>query len=125
MHEGPFASRGDRSGARIRQAFLPTLEQYGADLVLSGHDHSYARGQKAGVAYVVSDSGPKFYDTSSKDWTRGGATRLTSAYRTSTYQVVDVSPDALTVRAIVGHRGKGATPTARVGDVLDTFTLTP
>jgi len=123
MHSGPFASRGDRTHAAMREAFLPTFEKYGADLVLSGHDHSYARGSKAGVVYLTSVSGPKYYDTSAADWERGAAVRAKAAYRTSTYQAITVTPTEIAVRAIVGHRGAGATPATKVGQVLDCFTL--
>ena len=75
MHSGPFASVGDRRNTEMRKWFLPTLERYDADLVLSGHDHSYARGRKAGVTYLASVSGPKYYESSGKDWRAGGATK--------------------------------------------------
>ncbi len=124
MHAGPFASVGHRHNTEMRKWFLPTLQKYGADLVLSGHDHSYARGHKNGVTYLTSVSGPKYYASSGKDWRAGGATRVKSAYRTSTYQAVTVTPDRLTVRSVVGHRAKGATPAARIGQTLDSFVLT-
>lgn len=123
MHSGPFASVGTRKNTEMRRWFLPTLEKYDADLVLMGHDHSYARGRKAGVTYLTSVSGPKYYKTSSEDWRAGGAERVTSAYRTSTYQVLTVTRTALKVQAIVGHRGKGATPSRKVGATLDVVTL--
>ncbi|MET1132854.1 MAG: metallophosphoesterase family protein [Aeromicrobium sp.] len=122
-HRGPFASVGDRTNTEMRRWFLPTLEKYDADLVLSGHDHSYARGHKAGVTYLTSVSGPKYYATSSQDWRAGGATRVKAAYRTSTYQVITVTPTELKVRVVVGHRGTGATPAAKVGQAFDGFTL--
>ncbi len=43
-------------------------------MVLTGHDHSYARGiasditTKPSVVYVVSVSGPKLYEAGDKDW---------------------------------------------------------
>lgn len=123
MHSGPFASVSHRKNTDMRRWFLPTLEKYGADLDLSGHDHSYARGSKAGVTYLTSVSGPKYYESSAKDWKASGATRVTSALRTSTYQVVTVTPTELKVRAVVAHRGSGAKPSAKVGSTLDTFTL--
>ncbi len=123
MHAGPFASDSKRNNDKIRKAFLPTLEKYGADLVLSGHDHSYARGSKAGVTYLTSVSGPKYYDSGAADWQRGGAVREVAAYRTSTYQSISVTSTELKVSAIVGHRAKGAWPQTTVGQVLDTFTL--
>ena len=96
QHAGPFASRSDRNNSGIRAAFLPLYEKYKVDLVLSGHDHSYNRGYDGNpnsTVYAVSDSGPKFYEASGKDWARGGATRVASASHTSTYQQVTVSPE--------------------------------
>ncbi len=124
LHSGPFASRGDRRNTAMRKAFLASFERYGVDLVLSGHDHSYARGAKAGVTYVTSVSGPKYYTSSAKDWRAGGARRVRSAYRTSTYQALTISPTRLRVDAIVGSRAKGAKPATKVGRTLDSFTLT-
>lgn len=123
MHRGPFAARGDRDNATMRRWFLGPLEKYGADLVLSGHDHSYARARKAGVTYLTSVSGPKYYDTSSRDFRENGATRVSWAERTSTYQVITVARSALRVRTIVAHRASGAAPDAKVGEVFDSFTL--
>lgn len=123
MHRGPFAARGDRDNATMRRWFLGPLERYGADLVLSGHDHSYARARKAGTTYLTSVSGLKYYDTSARDFSRNGATRQRWAERTSTYQVITVARSALRVRSFVAHRDGGAEPDAKVGDVLDCFTL--
>lgn len=124
MHSGPFASVGHRRNTLMRKRFLSTFEKHGADLVLSGHDHSYARGHRNGVTYLTSVSGPKYYDSSRQDWKAGGATRVKAAYRTSTYQAVTVTPEKLSVRSIVGHRAKGAKPATKVGRTLDSFVLT-
>ena len=127
QHAGPFASRSDRNNAAIRSAFQPLYDKYKVDLVLSGHDHSYNRGydgNKNSTVYAVSDSGPKFYQASSKDWTRGGATRVVSASHTSTYQRVTVSKNTLVYQAVVGYKGKGSTTTKKVGQLLDQVTIT-
>jgi len=123
MHRGPFAARGDRDNEVIRDAFLGPLERYGADLVLSGHDHSYARATKAGVTYLTSVSGPKYYDTSPRDFDDNGARRVRWAERTSTYQAIAVTPTTLRVRAVVGHRAKGSSTSVEVGETLDLVTL--
>ena len=127
QHAGPFASRSDRNNTAIRSAFQPLYDKYKVDLVLSGHDHSYDRGydgNKNSTVYAVSDSGPKFYEASSKDWTRGGATRVVTASHTSTYQRVTVSQNTLVYQAVVGYKGKGSTTTKKVGQVLDQVTIT-
>ena len=127
QHAGPFASRSDRNNGAVRSALQPLYDKYKVDLVLSGHDHSYNRGYDGNnnsTVYAVSDSGPKFYQASSKDWTRAGATRVVSASQTSTYQRVTVSQNTLVYQAVVGYKGKGSTTTKKVGHVLDQVTIT-
>jgi hypothetical protein len=126
MHAPPFAASPGRSNDEVRRLWLPILEARKADLVLTGHDHSYARGHltPGGPVYVTSVSGPKYYDASDADWRANGATRVAWAARTSTYQVIRISGDTLRYRAVVSHRASGSTASARVGEVLDRFTIT-
>ena len=126
-HAGPFASRSDRNNTAVRSTLLPLFERYRVDLVLSGHDHSYNRGydgNKNSTVYATSDSGPKFYEPSARDWQRAGATRVVSAGHTSTYQRVTVSQTTLTYQAVVGYKGRGSTTTKKVGQVLDQVVIT-
>jgi 3',5'-cyclic AMP phosphodiesterase CpdA len=70
----PVYSMGkDRDSKTTRNAFMPLFDKYGVDLVLTGHDHTYARSKKLyngetvndnekGTVYVVSVSGPKMYE---------------------------------------------------------------
>lgn len=74
----PFYSAGrDRDNKSTRNAFLPLFDKYNVDLVLTGHDHAYARTYKLkngvkvpndakGTVYVVSVSGPKMYPVNSQ-----------------------------------------------------------
>lgn len=56
-HDGPY-SRGDHRGNRVaRDRYVPILAKYHVDLVLSGHDHIYQRGEAGGIRYVVSGGG--------------------------------------------------------------------
>lgn len=72
----PFYSpKESRDNPLIRKHFQPVIEKHGVDLVLSGHDHSYARGRtsdnpeiKSPAVYVVSVSGPKLYEAGDKQW---------------------------------------------------------
>jgi len=69
----PFYSFGrERDERSTRNAFMALFDKYRVDLVLTGHDHTYARSFKLkngtvvadneqGTVYVVSSSGPKFY----------------------------------------------------------------
>ena len=73
----PFYSAGrDRDDDETRKAFLAVFDKYNVDLVLTGHDHAYARSYKLkngekvskngkGTVYVVSVSGPKMYSVNS------------------------------------------------------------
>jgi acid phosphatase type 7 len=70
-----YSTKESRDNPQLRKHFQPILEQYGVDMVLTGHDHSYGRGIasdnaniKPSVVYVVSVSGPKLYEAGNKEW---------------------------------------------------------
>jgi predicted phosphodiesterase len=46
-----------------RQNFVPLFEQYGVDLVVSGHAHAYQRGEQNGVTYTVVGGAGGLLDT--------------------------------------------------------------
>jgi len=71
-HHPMFSVSQGRDNPRLREYWLPVFEEYGVDLVLQGHDHTYGRGQNVptgasgqlsdhGPMYVVSVAGPKMY----------------------------------------------------------------
>ncbi|MCP5102266.1 MAG: metallophosphoesterase family protein, partial [bacterium] len=74
----PFYSTGKhRDNPGLRELFLPIIDKYSVDLVLQGHDHTYGRTYKLrnnrvvrdserGTVFVVSVSGPKFYEINEK-----------------------------------------------------------
>lgn len=126
MHASPFASRPGRSNVEVREHWVPIIEAHDVDLVLTGHDHSYARGRRdpAGPVFVQSVSGTKYYEVTDADWAAGGATRDVWAARTATYQVITIAGDTLSYRAVVSHRGSGSTSPVGVGGELDSFTIT-
>ena len=56
-HDGPYA-RGYHGGSALaRDRYVPILAKHKVDLVLSGHDHIYQRGEKNGLRYVVTGGG--------------------------------------------------------------------
>lgn len=75
FHHHPMkAGAKDRTGHPILNLECRALyNRYNVDLVLQGHDHTYARGniwtpgEDPGPVYVVSVSGPKMYE-SDADW---------------------------------------------------------
>ncbi len=93
------------------------------DLVLQGHDHSYARGNltanrtgdprvHTGPVYAVAVTGTKMYDVSTANWTRNGAEARVQVADTSTFQAVEVD----------GSRLRYTARTAD-GTVVDSFTI--
>ncbi len=56
MHHPPYSSGGDHGSFSTLQL---DYAQWGADLVLAGHDHDYERLQRDGITYVVSGLGGK------------------------------------------------------------------
>jgi 3',5'-cyclic AMP phosphodiesterase CpdA len=100
------------------QNLRPLIDKYKVDLVLQGHDHTYARGQisneksgvtsmsDAGTIYAVSVSGPKMYESTNKDWIerRGEFTQL--------FQIITIKENKLSYEAY--------TP---IGTLYDAFDL--
>jgi predicted phosphodiesterase len=84
MHHPVYSSGRDRDNPKLRDAMLPVLRKHQVDLVLQGHDHTYARGDiaqqpdrfsssrggKVESVFVNSVSGPKQYEFSKDGWTR-------------------------------------------------------
>ena len=101
MHYPIYSTAKGRDNKELREALQPLIVKYGVDLVLQGHDHTYARGyaanngegktvvQEAGAVYAVSVSGPKMYQSQDQDWMvrRGEYTQL--------FQIITVANDTI------------------------------
>lgn len=137
FHHPVFSASEGRDNRQLRAFWLPTFEDLGIDLVLQGHDHTYARGHLSenetgpgthvGPTYVVAVAGSKYYDLAPAEdnvWTRNGATRALAHAQTSTYQAIDVTRDRLVYRSVIAAKGEGSTSRRGVGDLLDAFTIT-
>ncbi|UPK75942.1 metallophosphoesterase family protein [Nocardioidaceae bacterium SCSIO 66511] len=134
FHKPIFAGAVGRDSSAQRKAWLATLERRGADVVLQGHDHVYARGflrrgapHEAGARkrpmYVDAVSGGKYYklDRGDNDWTRHGAKRVEAEQGVSTFQLIRVTRKTLTYRSVVAATGAGTDE--HVGDVIDRFRI--
>lgn len=122
FHHPLFSSAKGRDNATLRNLWQPIFDKYHVDMVLQGHDHSYARsgplvyqnipsGTEAhctpsGTVYVVSVSGPKLYDMARFDWMRRAATD------TQLYQVIRIEGRVLYYKAFTA-----------MGDQYDAFEL--
>lgn len=106
FHHPPWSSGEHGSQLTMRREFGPLFEQYGVDLVLTGHDHNYERSKPMkgdavassgtrGITYVVVGSGGanlRTFPSSQPSWT---------AYRNNTdagYLEVTVSGGTLAAR---------------------------
>ena len=84
-HHPIHSARGNRGDYRIKKYLEPLYNQYKIDLVLQGHHHSFARGRNPeeigqknfdGPVYIVSNSGPKMYDSNFAPWMERVATNV-------------------------------------------------
>ncbi len=100
FHHGIQSVREGRSNLVMRYGFKSILEDYGADLVLQGHDHAYSRitsktdkGEKLTPVYVISTSSPKLYRNSFD----AIHDRLASGVQL--YQTIEVRPNTLSYQS--------------------------
>ncbi|PTM59885.1 purple acid phosphatase family protein [Desmospora activa] len=112
FHHPIFANSPGRDNVEIREKLLPIVQKYNVDLVLQGHDHSYARGHvsnlptgvtakdpKSNTVFVVSVSGPKMYDLTHKNWEENGAEVRKSVKNTQLYQLIRVDGNVIRYEA--------------------------
>lgn len=105
QHHPVYSTAQGRDNPELEKHLQPLYEQYGVDLVLQGHDHTYGRGHNLafgesrkdpldkGPIYVVSVSGPKMYNINFADW----LTRIAS--NTQLYQLVHLDGSKLRYEA--------------------------
>lgn len=141
FHQPVFSTAVGRDEADLRASWLPVFQRNDIDLVLMGHDHTYARGYMnddvtdtegvtTGPVYAVAVAGPKYYDQQPADnnvWTQNGATQVIRAGNTSTVQGITVEGGTLRYESIVAAKWDGeaaSTTDVPVGGVLDSFTIT-
>lgn len=109
-HHSVFSPAKGRDFKFARKHWKPLLDKYGVDMVLNGHDHTYARGHvpvrtlddpgsdQLGTVYVTSVSGPKQYALDAKQMKAYGAQgyQLDKAgEQTQFFQVITIEDDTL------------------------------
>ncbi|RPE08648.1 metallophosphoesterase family protein [Chitinophaga lutea] len=85
FHHPVLSTKSTRDNKMVRENFKPLFDTYKVDLVMQGHDHTYARGLVDGTMYVVSVSGPKMYPLDPQPWMQ-----RTGSY-TQLFQLVHVN----------------------------------
>lgn len=71
LHRPPYSSGTNHgSDLRVRSILCPLFEEYGVDMVFSGHEHNYERSLVANVYYIVTGGGgAPLYPVGSSEWT--------------------------------------------------------
>ncbi|HSV99065.1 MAG TPA: metallophosphoesterase family protein [Sedimentisphaerales bacterium] len=122
FHHPLYASAKGRDNTELRNLWQPVLDEHRVDLVLQGHDHTYARSglmvhenlatgatarsDTAGTVYVVSVSGPKMYNLEEEPFMKR------AAEDTQLYQIIRIDGDQLHYEARTA-----------AGSLYDGFTL--
>lgn len=122
FHHPMYSSAAGRDNVDLRNLWQPVFDEFKVDIVLQGHDHTYARtglmkhqnletgvnfhSQESGTMYVVSVSGPKMYELGRRPFMQR------AAQDTQLYQIIRVTPKEL--------RYEARTATSRL---YDAFTL--
>jgi hypothetical protein len=126
-HHPMFSSGEGRDNPELRDRWLPLFDEHRVDLVLQGHDHTYARGRAqnlaqgvnarspaGGTVYVNSVSGAKMYAIQPDRWDNYDAVDMDrAAENTQLFQVIRVDGDRLLFRAYTV-----------TGELYDAFELT-
>jgi predicted phosphodiesterase len=109
-HHSVFSPAKGRNFQFARDNWKPLMDKYNVDLVLNGHDHTYARGHvpvrssdqnssdDLRTVYVTSVSGPKQYslDTEQmKDYKKDGYKLDNAAEQTQFFQVITIENNTL------------------------------
>jgi len=106
QHQPMYPIAKGRDYVEMREALLPLYDKYRVDLVLQGHDHTYARTHKlaggrvvspsqSGTIYAISVSGPKMYEIEDKF----APLRAKTLAHTEAFQVINVDGDKVTYDA--------------------------
>jgi 3',5'-cyclic AMP phosphodiesterase CpdA len=132
FHHPIYSSGTGRDSPKRREALLPVLLKHEVDLVLQGHDHTYARGDikpqtperfgsgasgdSVATMFVNSVSGPKQYkfkDNRWDDYADTGVELKRFAENTQFFQIIEIDGERLTYKAYTA-----------LGDVYDEFVMT-
>jgi hypothetical protein len=114
FHHPIFSPAGERDNVEFRAKWKPVFDHFGVDLVLQGHDHTYARGHvpvKSGsgyesntfqTLYITSVSGPKLYEIPEGKFERYASDGYVADRQledTQFFQVISIDGNKLTYEA--------------------------
>lgn len=113
LHHPPYTCGGHLGDTRVQQHWVPLFEDYGVQLVLSGHDHNYQRFHGPnGIRYLVhGGGGAGLYPLRGCPSTYPPRVKIRPEHG---FLAVSIGPDDLEVKAL-DLRGR----------VRDRFTISP
>ncbi len=118
FHHPIFSSGDGRDNSGNREVWKPIIEKHKVDLVLQGHDHTYARGhtpvrmvdgedeKRIESLYVNSVSGPKMYEFMEGGWNvyrPEGVVLDRKAENTQFFQVIRIDGDVVVYKAYMAN----------------------
>ncbi|MBC8156459.1 MAG: metallophosphoesterase family protein [Bacteroidetes bacterium] len=129
FHHPIFSTANERDNKKLRDMWKPLFDKYSVDLVLQGHDHTYARGHsgptmqnmvsganardsQTGTVYVVSVSGGKMYTFKKDAWDKYDAKLERRAENTQLFQLIRVEGNTLKYQSFTA-----------TGDLYDAFDI--
>jgi hypothetical protein len=135
FHHPIYSSAKNRDNKDMRDKWQPLFDKFKVDLVLQGHDHTYARSKlinsttgiatkgESGTVYVVSVSGPKMYDVGKP--VREEFQRI--AEDTQLFQIITIDGSELRyqARTATGHPYDGFTLRKTPGQPTDLIEQIP
>ncbi len=103
FHHPPYPAHAGKEHDALQEKWVPILEENDVDMVFVGHQHVYMRtyplyGGKIqqqpqdGVVYIMGNAGTKHYNYDDFDY-------MAAVSAGATYQVIDITEDALTLTA--------------------------
>ena len=116
MHHPIYSTKRNRDNIELREAIKPLIDKYNIDLVLQGHDHTYARGkdnipmkikEKSNATYIVSVAGPKMSDVLEADWMDVSHSHM------QLFQTIEIDRNELFFKAFKVN-----------GEIVDSFVIT-
>lgn len=115
LHQPPYSSGLHGDAPRVQEAFVPLFEQYGVDLVIGGHDHTYER------SYPLRGGAPAQTNRSTYEAGDGVLYVVTGGGGRSLYELSDEQPSWSAARASIYHVVElTITPTELRGRVVPT-----
>lgn len=129
FHHPIYSTSERRDNLKVRKFWKPIFDKYRVDLVLQGHDHTYARGRAnpygenivdgtnardyTGTVYVVSVSGAKMYRLKPDGWDAyEDVLQDRDAENTQLFQVITIDGEKLSYQSFTA-----------VGELYDAFDL--